>query len=204
MGMPPMGGGGGGGMPSGGGMPQGGMQGGQSGGGGGGGSRPFGDVDSVGGRDGGGGGGAGAGRDAEGEFERSLGDFDDSLLEEQGRVAEVGRDTGVFESKGGSEGNVGLGEQAAGRRGSGGDQAGSNQGPQRGAAAGGDPYSREDRVGSVDRLTKSEIQERTPEDIPPPIDDDIVAKQLREAATAEEDPELRERLWKEYREYKGL
>ena len=36
------------------------------------------------------------------------------------------------------------------------------------------------------------------------IDDDIVAKQLREAALAEEDPELRERLWEEYRKYKGL
>ena len=36
------------------------------------------------------------------------------------------------------------------------------------------------------------------------IDDDIVANQLREAALAEEDPELRERLWEEYRKYKGM
>ena len=28
--------------------------------------------------------------------------------------------------------------------------------------------------------------------------------QLREAALAEEDPELRERLWEEYRKYKGM
>ena len=35
-------------------------------------------------------------------------------------------------------------------------------------------------------------------------DEDIVAKQLREAALAEEDPELRERLWAEYRKYNGL
>jgi hypothetical protein len=33
-------------------------------------------------------------------------------------------------------------------------------------------------------------------------DDDIVARQLREAAEAETDPELKERLWKEYEEYK--
>jgi hypothetical protein len=33
-------------------------------------------------------------------------------------------------------------------------------------------------------------------------DDDIVARQLREAAESETDPELRERLWREYEEYK--
>ena len=33
-------------------------------------------------------------------------------------------------------------------------------------------------------------------------DDDIVARQLREAAENETDPELREKLWKEYEEYK--
>jgi hypothetical protein len=35
-------------------------------------------------------------------------------------------------------------------------------------------------------------------------DDDIVARQLREAAMSEDDPELREKLWQEYREYKGI
>ena len=33
-------------------------------------------------------------------------------------------------------------------------------------------------------------------------DDDIVARQLREAAMKEKDPQLRERLWQEYRDYK--
>jgi hypothetical protein len=33
-------------------------------------------------------------------------------------------------------------------------------------------------------------------------DDDIVARQLREAAEKETDPELKEKLWKEYRDYK--
>ena len=33
-------------------------------------------------------------------------------------------------------------------------------------------------------------------------DDDIVARQLREAAMKEEDPVLREKLWEEYRAYK--
>ena len=33
-------------------------------------------------------------------------------------------------------------------------------------------------------------------------DDDIVAKRLRKAAEEETDPELKERLWKEYNDYK--
>jgi hypothetical protein len=35
-----------------------------------------------------------------------------------------------------------------------------------------------------------------------PKDDDIVARQLREAAEEETDPELRKKLWKEYEQYK--
>jgi len=44
-----------------------------------------------------------------------------------------------------------------------------------------------------------------PNDIPDTRDDDIVARQLREAATRESDPVLREKLWDEYRKYsKGI
>jgi hypothetical protein len=43
-----------------------------------------------------------------------------------------------------------------------------------------------------------------PEDIPSGRDDDVVARQLREAAMREPDPELREKLWDEYRNYTGL
>lgn len=42
-----------------------------------------------------------------------------------------------------------------------------------------------------------------PEDIPDGSDDDIVARQIREAAMNESDPELREKLWDEYRRYKN-
>jgi hypothetical protein len=41
-----------------------------------------------------------------------------------------------------------------------------------------------------------------PDDIPDGADDDVVARQIREAAMAETDPELREKLWEEYRKYK--
>ena len=35
-------------------------------------------------------------------------------------------------------------------------------------------------------------------------DDDVVARQLREAAMREPDPAIREKLWDEYRKYKGI
>jgi len=41
-----------------------------------------------------------------------------------------------------------------------------------------------------------------PSDIPDGSDDDIVARQIREAAMKEQDPVLREKLWDEYRKYK--
>jgi len=42
-----------------------------------------------------------------------------------------------------------------------------------------------------------------PEDIDSGSDDDIVARQIREAALKEKDPVLREKLWDEYRKYKN-
>ena len=53
-------------------------------------------------------------------------------------------------------------------------------------------------------MSEEERKARTPEDIPDLVSEDIVAKQLREAALAEEDPALRERLWEEYRNYNKL
>ena len=41
-----------------------------------------------------------------------------------------------------------------------------------------------------------------PADIPDGSDDDLVARQMREAAEKETDPELKKKLWEEYRKYK--
>jgi hypothetical protein len=41
-----------------------------------------------------------------------------------------------------------------------------------------------------------------PRDVGDGKDDDVVARQLREAAMKEKDPAIREKLWDEYREYK--
>ena len=42
-----------------------------------------------------------------------------------------------------------------------------------------------------------------PKDLPDGSDDDVVARQIREAAMREIDPVLREKLWDEYRKYKN-
>lgn len=59
------------------------------------------------------------------------------------------------------------------------------------------------RQGDFDN-TAQEEQFPVPDDIPPGANDDVVARQLREAAMREPDPELREKLWDEYRAYTGL
>ena len=63
-------------------------------------------------------------------------------------------------------------------------------------------------AGNVSREGEfSNTQQETfpiPDDIPPGANDDVVARQLREAAMNEPDPELREKLWDEYRAYTGI
>ncbi len=45
---------------------------------------------------------------------------------------------------------------------------------------------------------------KLPEDIPSADNDSVLEAQIRAAAMQEKDPHLRERLWNEYRRYKGL
>lgn len=45
---------------------------------------------------------------------------------------------------------------------------------------------------------------KLPEDIPPADNDDIIARQIREAALAESDLQKQAKLWNEYRRYKGM
>ena len=124
-----------------------------------------------------------------GVLDESLGDFDDVLLEEQQEIASVGRNTEGFGTSAGGSGGVSLGEQA-------GDGSGSSVAVVNEAMA--------PRESPTAGMSDEEVRQRTPEDVPMVADDDIIARQLREAALAEEDPELRERLWEEYRKYKGL
>ncbi len=121
------------------------------------------------------------------ELDDSIGGFDGVLMEEQRDIQSVGRNMeGFGGGESGSAGGISLGEQEAGRTGI----AVANTGIT--------------RQSPIDGMSEEEIRERTPEDVPVMVDDDIIAKQLREAALAEDDPALRERLWEEYRKYKGI
>jgi hypothetical protein len=132
------------------------------------------------------------------ELDQSVGDFDEALGEEQRQVSSVGRDTeGFGDGSGGGGGSISLGEQEAGA-------SGGSSGGGGGAGAGGAAGSSESQAGPLDGMSDQEIQARTPDDIEVNQFEDIVARQLREAALAEDDPELRERLWEEYRKYEGL
>jgi hypothetical protein len=133
----------------------------------------------------------------EGALDESVGGFDEVLAEEQREISTVSRDTEGFGGGEGGGGGVGLGQQASGGvRGSG---AGADTSGQSGGGGGGGGSSP-----SIGGMSEEEMESRTPDDIPDLVSEDIVATQLREAALAEEDPELRERLWKEYRDYNDL
>ncbi|AFJ03694.1 hypothetical protein Q7C_2573 [Methylophaga frappieri] len=53
-------------------------------------------------------------------------------------------------------------------------------------------------------LTAGSDNGAVPEDIPSANNDDAIAAQIRRAAELETDPEIRQKLWNEYRKYKGL
>ncbi len=121
------------------------------------------------------------------ELDGSIGEFDGVLMEEQRDIQTVGRNTeGFGGSAAGGGGGISLGAQSGGGAGI----MVANTGIV--------------RQSPIDKMSSEEVRERTPEDIPVTIDDDIIARQLREAALAENDPQLRERLWEEYRKYKGI
>jgi hypothetical protein len=113
-------------------------------------------------------------------------------MEEQREISTVSRNTegfGTGDGSGGAAGTVGLGGQAGGNSTS-------------GSVSVLNPT--DERQASIDSMSEEDIQSRRPDDIMENVGDDIVARQLYEAALAEDDPELRERLWEEYRKYNGL
>jgi hypothetical protein len=139
-----------------------------------------------------------------------LGEFDEMLLREQERVKASAPLTDVADGDagggiagGGVAGGDAAGEGVAGAAGTTGNgtQAGDagegtrTSGGGSGSSVGGGATP----PGSWNQAGRSPSQ---PDDIPDGSDDDVVARQLREAAEKETDPELKEKLWEEYRKYK--
>jgi hypothetical protein len=148
----------------------------------------------------------------DGRLQVALAEFDDMLLEQQqaleekqredpvpgrGEPAMMGRSGSSGQSSGGGAGQRGRPGAEAGARG--GDRTADNTtggSPDAGGLEGG-----EGSGGGV-QGEATQGDPRVPKDVGDGSDDDVVARQLREAAMKEDDPELREKLWDEYREYK--
>lgn len=130
----------------------------------------------------------------------SLGEFDERLLREQDRVkSRTPRvDTTASASAGGQGDGSGLDGTGEG-----------GQGKKKGQESeeGKDAATGENQATSKEDSSPGKplggVKSGTPDDIPDGSDDDVIARQIREAAEKETDPELKKKLWQEYRRYKG-
>ena len=136
------------------------------------------------------------------ELNSGLGEYDEMLLREQERIKaatprsdEIGDGSGT--GQGGGTGGEGTGEDAA-------DTDGDSEatGSDTGAANGAQPPAGSASRGAGAGGGAQQRGAGQPPDIPDGSDDDVVARQLREAAEKETDPELKKKLWEEYRKYK--
>ena len=133
------------------------------------------------------------------QLNAGLGEYDERLLQEQERIKAASPNDNPANNGAGTGGGEGYGD------------AGENT-----ANASNDPHGqsggeREVADNNTTRTTSRPADNSSgptgkdrgpPEDIPDGSDDDVVARQLREAAEKETDPELKAKLWEEYRRYK--
>jgi hypothetical protein len=128
----------------------------------------------------------------DGQLERGTGEFDAMILEEQAAQRRAAREqmpsstTTPTSTDTGSGGSYEEGIADAGVYSTGGGLGGAS------------------RPGDSAGIPQNTAKYPPPADIPSGNDDDVVARQLREAAMREPDPAIREKLWDEYRKYKGV
>lgn len=141
------------------------------------------------------------------QFNGSLGEFDERLLREQDRIKQRKPRTEASSSASGGGASAGQGGVAGENDGDEGKPT--NSGSEKTASESGTAGSVEE--GKPGSSSKKGSQGKSlpgskssaPDDIPDGSNDDVVARQLREAAEKETDPELKKRLWDEYRRYKS-
>lgn len=143
----------------------------------------------------------------EGEFDATMASYDGMILRERDYVRN--RPAAAGDEKAGAEEAPPPGEsledliesaeaEIPAPPGGGGEGGGPEQNNSSGQATG-PGLPTEGRKGEYDHAGTGPV---VPADIPKGDDDDVVARQIREAAMRESDPELREKLWEEYRKYK--
>jgi len=143
-----------------------------------------------------------------------LGEYDERLLREQERIKAAAPNNNSGSGNGNGDGMGGEGGDGSGGEGEGDSENGAegeagSQGRNSGGAAGDNSQTGstggQPRGGTVDSSEgsgDSGNESDQPADIGDGSDDDVVARQLREAAEKETDPELKAKLWDEYRRYK--
>ncbi len=143
-------------------------------------------------------------------FDETFAVFDERMRREQETISQERASRGTGSGQGSTDEDSGSGAGDEGDSSGGSADSGTGEGP----AAGGVPGGRGESAGGTEGEQGGgggvggggprggAGPNAVPADIPDGRDDDIVARQLREAAMKETDPELRERLWDEYRQYK--
>ena len=145
--------------------------------------------------------------DLQKKFDDSLADFDQRLLEEARRA----RTRADGRSRGGAAGGSAAASAGAGTSGAesgGGSSAAGTSGSEgksgekaESREAAGEPGAPGGRILGTE-AGASGASAAVPPDVGDGSDDDVVARQIRKAAESETDPELRQKLWEEYRKYK--
>jgi hypothetical protein len=137
----------------------------------------------------------------------SLGSFDAQLRQQQQQVAQE-RDTRQSAAAANAAANAAAAAAAAEKSGEGAGSA-AVEGPDtdRGGRRGGPAARRHDPSGDLKSEKASKADDNagngaSAREIPDGSDDDVIARRLRQAAQQETDPELKEKLWQEYLDYK--
>ncbi|MCP3866673.1 MAG: hypothetical protein GY703_00960 [Gammaproteobacteria bacterium] len=129
-----------------------------------------------------------------------LAEFDEMLLQEQKTIASKAPRSSAA-GQGGDGGGPGGGGYGSQLEGAFEDESSEDSRYESEGNAGGDSQE-QNRVASAGGPQQPNSG-RPPADIPDGSDDDVVARQLREAAQKERDPKLQAKLWEEYRRYKS-
>tara|TARA_B100001778_G_scaffold48251_1_gene35588 strand:+ start:1238 stop:1888 length:651 start_codon:yes stop_codon:yes gene_type:complete len=147
----------------------------------------------------------GSQRSASSIFEDSLGDFDKDIASERVVIASADRGDGMTGQESADASAISEGALEGGMdgaMGTSGSEAEASQGQE------GEAQESQSTSDSSDESSQSKAdkqKERIPDDIPMDgTGEDVIARQIREAAIQEDDPMIREALWEEYRKHMGI
>jgi len=152
------------------------------------------------------------------ELEESFGDFDEDIQREktyaEDRANESNSDdsgdelggVGEFETynerEGGPKGKSSSGSASSGSQSNSKSQSASGSSNSKDGEQGEGGNGRENDGPTENNQTADKSKEDAEPDVPDIVEnEDIVARQIREAAEAETDPELQKKLWEEYENY---